>query len=514
MNCDSFRQQIDAYADGMLSPSGRAAFELHRAACADCQQALDRVELLEALLKTELPFLAAATVAEQTDLRQSVLSELGMPPDRVRTSPVASRQRPRTWMVRLTGAGLVLALALLAALTSLTGNKQPVSAADIVERAWSAVEHHQGMSDVLYWEGEWSQRFPSGDQITRTFEIWFNFDNPGRYRLTARDPDGRVFSEMVRDGVDHMWVLSRAVSDDGSERIQVDEIILSPEEMQGLGSWYVPSPFLDDLERLAEVLGTVEKVAEIEIAGRPAHVLRGQLFGFGQPGEGNRIEPVTSTVQIVVDTETYWVLGRVEWLPGGEPEEEIVAGVVQRTRHFRILPAAQVPPGTFDFHPPRGAEVHSVAGVADYYAPSSDAIGLADAATLAGFTMLLPAQIPKDLQPRPFSRYQGTGRVGTFGIVYLGLPGRQAFLLEHEQAWPLGRAARAVAVGKKPGWLVPDPIDGHRFSLYMVEPEPRFGSDGRPWPGMVELQVWGLSVEEAVAMLASLEPYRIGAPSD
>ena len=128
-----------------------------------------------------------------------------------------------------------------------------------------------------------------------------------------------------------------------------------------------------------------------------------------------------------------------------------------------------------------------------------------------------PAQhrrLPEDLHPRPFFRFEGAGRADTFGIVYLGEAGRQAFLLEYAQTRLLGRAARAVAVGEKQGWLVTDPIDGHKFSLHLINPKPALGPDGRPWPRGVELQAWGLSLQEAVAMLASLEPYSTDARSE
>jgi hypothetical protein len=300
--------------------------------------------------------------------------------------------------------------------------------------------------------------------------------------------------------------------------VQVDEIILSSDEMRELASWYVPSsPLTDDLERFAEVLGSVEKVAEIEVAGRPAYVLRGQLFGFGWPGQGSRIDPVTSTVQLVVDAETYWLLDRAERVPAVGGGGDVAAGFTQRTRRFEILAPEQVPSDAFDFVPPPDAQVRTVEGIADYYAPSPDAIGLEEAAAVTSFTVVLPSDLPDDLKPRPYFRYtcpsgqcqaQGPGRAGTFGIVYLGRPGRQAFLLEYEGLQLPGRAARLVAVGQKQGWLVRDSVDGRKFSLYLFEPQPSVGPDGRPWPRSVELQVWGLSLDEAVAMLASLEPYQ------
>jgi outer membrane lipoprotein-sorting protein len=517
MSCDRVRRNIDAYVDGTLSPAQRMAFETHLAACADCQRVVEQADQLAALLRTELPNLAMAP-AEQLALREQVLHQLGVRPAQPRT-----RWLRRIWTPRMAGVGLALALALLVALVLLPGQRRRVSAAEIVDRAQAAVDRHQGLSGVLYWEAEWSQRYPSGDQITRTFEIWFSFEDPGRYRLTQRNPDGRIYREMVRDGRDHIWQLSRSVLSDGRERIQVDEIILSPAEMQELSSWYVPSPFLDELDRFTDVLNSVEKVADIEVAGRPAYVLRDQLFGFGQPGDGNRIDPVTSTIQLVVDAETYWVLGRAEQVPGGEGEQPVAAGVIQRTRRFEMLAPEHVPPAVFEFTVPSGAEVHTVVGMGEYYASSPDAISLHEAAKLTSFSLVLPSRLPGDLQARPYFRYacqgaqcysRGYGTAGTFGIIYLGEPGRQAFLQEHAQAAPLGRAARAVAVGNKQGWLVPDLIDGHKFSLYLVDPKPDPGPDGRPWPATVELQAWGLSLDEAVMMLASLKPYPRDAARD
>jgi hypothetical protein len=224
-----------------------------------------------------------------------------------------------------------------------------------------------------------------------------------------------------------------------------------------------------------------------------------------------------------VDAETYWVLGRAEQVPGGGSEHPVAAGVIQRTRRFEMLAPEQVPAAVFEFTVPPGAEVRTIEGVGGYYAPSRDVIGLIDAARLTSFSLVLPSRLPGDLQARPHFRYtcQGAqcyggdyGTAGTFGIIYLGEPGRQVFLQEHMQAQPLGRAARMITVGKRQGWLVPDPIDGHKFSLYLVEPEPELSPDGRPWPGSVELQAWGLSVDEAVMMLASLKPFPRDAASD
>ena len=86
MNCDKYRLQIDAYADGALSPAEREAFEEHRATCTECQQLADQAQQLDDLLRTELPRLATLTPAEQVNLRESVLRRLG-----VREEPLGAR---------------------------------------------------------------------------------------------------------------------------------------------------------------------------------------------------------------------------------------------------------------------------------------------------------------------------------------------------------------------------------------------------------------------------------------
>jgi hypothetical protein len=408
----------------------------------------------------------------------------------------------------LASLAAMLALALVGVLILLPSRDDTVSASEVVRRAWSTAERYQGLHGVLHWEAEWSERFPSGDQITRTFEVWFDLDNPGLYRLTDRDPEGQVVREMVRNGQDRMWQVWHADAGPGQEQIVVDEIKLSPREMEELGTWLVPSPFLDDLERLTGVLEHVEKDGVTTAAGRPAYIIQGELFGFGRPAPDGHIDPVTSTIQLLVDQESYWILDRVEHISVGEGDEKRLAGVVQRTRHFELVPSDAVPHNLFEFKPPTGAQVHVAEGLADYYAPAADAISLEQAAKLTSFVPVLPADLPSDLQPRPFFRYQGPGPAATFGIVYLGRPGRQAFLLELEAARPLPGATRLVNIGEQQGWMMPDRIDGRKFSLFLFEPEPEVGPDGRKRPGGVELQAWGLSMDEAKRMLSSLQPYQ------
>jgi hypothetical protein len=505
MECKALRDNLDRYRDEALDPVQQAAFESHLAGCPTCRTTVERAERLGLLLRAGLTPLAEMTAQERVTLREGVLA--GLDP---LSAKGAQRLQRLTWVPRLVGLAAVLAVALLAALILLPGGERNVSAAEIANRAWAAVDQHQGLHGVLHWEAEWSERFPSGDQITRTFEIWFDFDDPGRYRLIQRDPQGQIYHEMVRDGVDHMWQAARTTAEGEQDEVQVDQILLEPQEMAELSGWLVPSPSLDDLQRFTGILERVEKRAEIKVAGRPAYVVNGRLYGFGQPTSRGDIQPVTTTVQLVVDAETFWVLGRVERLPAAV-EGESLAGVIQRTRLFEILPPEGVPEGAFSYTPPPDAQVRTVQGLSGYYAAQPDAIGLEEAARLTSFRLLLPTDLPPDLRARPFFRYQGPGPAATFGVLYLGDPGRQAFLIEYEQAGPMTRATRLVQVGSGQGWLAADPIDGRKFSLFLIDPGPALAADGRPWPGGVELQAWGLTVDEAAGMLASLSPFE--APS-
>jgi hypothetical protein len=208
-----------------------------------------------------------------------------------------------------------------------------------------------------------------------------------------------------------------------------------------------------------------------------------------------------------VDAETYWVLGRTERVPSVSLGGEVITGIAQRTTRFAILSPERVPANTFDFTPPADAEVRTIKGINDFFVSSASSVELAVLSELTHFAPALPSDMPLDLKQGAAVHYQQPGQGGAFGIFYWGAPGRRAQLREYEQAEILDEAARAVAVGEKQGWLVADPIYGRKFSLHLADPGPGTASPGQSWPGAVELDAWGLSLDEAVTMLTSLEPY-------
>jgi hypothetical protein len=83
---------------------------------------------------------------------------------------------------------------------------------------------------------------------------------------------------------------------------------------------------------------------------------------------------------------------------------------------------------------------------------------------------------------------------------------------EFARPLPPARAARLVDVGGRQGWLERDLLRDSRFVIYLpnwdvnvqeIPPDP----DDRQLPGLVMLDAQGLTVEEAIAVLESLEPY-------
>jgi hypothetical protein len=54
--------------------------------------------------------------------------------------------------------------------------------------------------------------------------------------------------------------------------------------------------------------------------------------------------------------------------------------------------------------------VRTVEGIAGYYAPTPDAIGLDEAAALTSFNLVLPLELPDDLHPRPSFLYTSSQR--------------------------------------------------------------------------------------------------------
>ena len=82
-----------------------------------------------------------------------------------------------------------------------------------------------------------------------------------------------------------------------------------------------------------------------------------------------------------------------------------------------------------------------------------------------------------------------------------------------------GLAVRPIDVGARQGWLWSDLIDSRQFIIFLPDWEiARRYNTLEKWqaalesgvklqPGGVSLRAWGLSVDEAKAVLESLEPY-------
>jgi hypothetical protein len=288
--------------------------------------------------------------------------------------------------------------------------------------------------------------------------------------------------------------------------------------MQELASWHIPSPFRDDLTRFADILPDVEVVGDTTVVGRRAYLLQGQLFGLGVSGPDGIPHPVTSTVTLTIDAETYWLLGREEVVEG-----ESRPRITYHTRRFELLPQDQVPGEAFTFTAPEGVEVRRLEGIDSVYRePHQPAMTLEETADFAPFVFLVPTALPDDLKPLSHvllqEERQGERWDDTFMLIYQGRPGRQIVLSESVLPRGPAWAARLVGIGGRQGWLESDLIDSHLFSLYLpnwdvlehytktrsgIPEEP----DERLPPGSVVLRVRGLSVDEAIAILESLEPY-------
>jgi len=513
MNCKTFEQRLEAYLAGDLAPVERTEMEKHQVTCTHCQGAAERATRLNGLLHDGLLAAAAMKPLEQVALRDSVLSRV-------------AKTRPsfwRGWAPRLAGLAAVLAVVIVASLTLLGRESVPtVSAAEIIARAQAAIDKRVGLSGVLHWETSIEQWGPRSGQINYVeTEVWFDFDDPRRYHLhVERWTDSTVSlasSGMVRDGVDRLWKYLYYSDREDEDASFVDEIILSPEEMQEVASWHVPSPFRDDLTRFADILPDVELVGETNVAGRRAYLLRGQLFNLGMVSPDGIPRPTASTVTLTVDAETYWLLGREEVVVG-----EARPRTAYRTHRFELLPQDQVPDDVFTFTPPEGIQVRRLEGIDSfYYEPRLPSMTLEEAADAAPFTFLVPTALPGELEPLPHVlRHQVRQDEEFLDEVFLficrGRPGQQMVLSESMLPTVSWGATRLVDVGGRQGWLESDLIDSRKFVLYLPDWDvaehyvgkgiPEEPGDRLP-PGGVVLQAWGLSVDEAIAVLESLEPY-------
>ena len=511
MNCKAFEQQLEAYLAGDLVSTEQTEMEKHQTTCVHCQRLADRATRLDGLMHNGLTAVAAISPKEQAALRESVLGWVG------KTQPSLWRQ----WAPRLAGLAITLATLIVVGLILMGRKSVPtVSAAEIIARAQAAVDEHAGLSGVLHWETSIEQWSPT-QRVHYETEIWFDFDDPGRYRLNhgwrANIVGARLSWQMVRDGIDHVWVYME--QNYWEDTPYVEEVVLSAEEMQELALWHVPSPFREDLTRFAEMLPDVELVGETTTAGRKAHLLRGHGVAFEAGSDEVPPRLVTSTVTLTVDAETFWLLGLEELVEG-----EARPRIVYRTEQFEILSQEQVAESAFMFTPPPDVQVRRLYGIESwYYEPHLPTITLKEAVEAAPFVFMLPTALPQDLEPLPFVLVQesltDTPPMETYELVYQRGPGRVVRLFQSAMPEGPGLAARPIEVGDRQGWLVSDLIDSRQFTIYLPDWEIARRYDTlRKWqaaldsgvklrPGGVSLKVWGFSAEEAIAVLESLEPY-------
>jgi hypothetical protein len=513
--CTTFEQNLEAFLDGDLASADGIRMKKHKKDCISCQARLDRANRLDALLREGLVASAAMTPTEQVTLRQSVLARVQKP---------RSRSWPQ-WLPRpaRVAAVLALALALIWGAALLSRNGAPsIPAAELIARAQAAMHEHTGLGGVLHWQTTLQQWGPWSDEVFDLgFEIWFDFDDPRRYRL-RHEFEGVLIGDMVRDGIDHLWTYTNlAPFSEGESVPYVEEIMLSADEMQELAAWHVPAAARDELARFADMLPDVRVIDKSEMAGRPVYLLQGKLLTpetqFNRDGSPRPTEVI---VTLAVDAETYWLLGREEQVPGEDRPR-----IIYRTQHFELSAPGQVPKDAFSFSPPAGASVRHLEGIDSIYrVPSLPSMPLEEAAAAAPFALLLPSALPDDLEALPYvlvdvGQPEKPVAEQDFIIIYQGKPGRQMLLVE--SALPKGSAfsARLVQIGDRQGWLESDLIDARQFTIYLSNwklselhaplrsrPEGIAPGDRLP-PGYVRLHAWGLSVDEAIAILESLMPY-------
>jgi hypothetical protein len=501
MKCTTFDDRLEAYRAEDLAPAEQLEMEEHARGCPLCRGRMERAERLEAALRHGLRAVAEMGPGEQHAVRAGVLAGLGDP----RARPW---RRFRPVPLRLPSLSRVAAVG--------------VSAAAIVVRAQAAIDEHAGLSGVLHWQSSLEGRVTGSDELLEYgFEMWFDFDDPRRYRLQQLF-EGMVTGEMVRDGLDHLWTYSDDGPYSGGEsNPTIEEIVLSPDEMRELARWHVPSPGREDLAHFADMLPDIRFVGESEMAGRRVYLLQGQLPALSSEfNEDGAPRPTKATVTLAVDAETYWLLGREEQLVSEERPR-----IRYRTERFELLPRDQVPEGAFAFSPPPGVPIRKMDGIDSVYrTPKLPSMSVDEAVALAHFALQLPTELPGDMEALPYvladeALPEELEAGPDLIVIYRGAPGRQMLLVE--SPLPTGPAllAQPVRVGEREGWLESDLIDARQFTIHLADwgvparyatpahPAEEEAPTGRLPPGHVMLHAWGLSVDEAVAVLASLMPY-------
>jgi hypothetical protein len=244
--------------------------------------------------------------------------------------------------------------------------------------------------------------------------------------------------------------------------------------------------------------------ALVERATRMDDLLRGELPTMlidhdGQP------DTITARVTLFVDAETYWLLGREESVEGEDRPP-----VRYQTVRFDLVAPAEVPETAFTLTPPEEIDARQIDGLEPgYQNPTMPHVTLEEAAKPAPFTLLLPATLPTGLEMRPIASIEPFASTSTrLTQVYENGVYGWMVLSEYEGLIYPGYASRPVEISGKRAWVERDLIYSNAFTVYLSS---QWDQDETPadnsLPGSVVLAVRGYSLDEAIAVLGSLEPY-------
>lgn len=504
MDCAILAEKLDAYRMGMLSPAETAALESHLAHCPHCHIIAKRAVRLDNMLSETLPAIATMTPQEQRDLRDTVMRR------------IQKRRLPHVHLQRWQwGAAIALLLIAIFVSINLWGyiNVQQVSAESIISEAQLAMNVRSEFDGVLHWVMSIEQRSPYKEVWGKTqLEVWFDFSNPARHRIVQRrSPDDRrnreFVYETVENGVDRMW---RYTYDEDLYDPKTTEISLSPNEVDKRAETRVlQAPFMDDLARFAEVLPEIKVVGIERIARRKAFVLQADLFGAGVPNAQGLLTPVTSTVKLWIDTETYWLLGREETVG-----HESTPRVQYITKVFEMLPRHSVSPDTFVFTPPDGSTViyhEGLRSVHEVNQPPSLAWSEVDQLP---FTLYVPQHLPSGMALPSALMYDDNRYFGNQSdtCVWMALHdtnNRKMILTQMQQLHLPMLSARLVQIGEQQGWVTTELLTPHILTIWLLNwrYEGKAQPNALPEPGTIHLQTADYTLDEAIAILESLIPY-------
>jgi hypothetical protein len=486
MNCETFEQHLEAFLSGDLAPLEQTEVEEHLGACTHCQALFNRATRMDGLLRDELRSAIAMTAKEQAILREAILRK-------AQHRPSLRRRLPH-----LTIIASMMTIAITVSLSLLWAKPVPaVSAAEILTRAQDAMDRRADLNAVLHWETTLEQWFPDMEEsYIYEMEIWLDFDDPGRYHVYYKLEEEFDWGE-VRNGVDRFWKYSSYPNP------YTDEFILSPEEMQLITKNSVPSPFRDELDRFADILPDVKVVGESTMAGRRVYLLRGEL-PTGRIAHDGQPHTVNAVVTLFVDAETYWLLGRKEFVQGEERPR-----MQYQTVRFDLIPPDQVADTVFTLTSPEGVNVRQINGLDPGYRNLTvPYISLEEAADAAPFVILLPTTLPADLEMQPVATIEPHGTTAArFTQLYSNVDYGWMFLEEYEWLSDIGFAGRPVDIDGKQGWVRHDLIYADVFTITLVQQNQEETTKNKPLPRTVVLTVRGYSLNEAINALNSLKPY-------